>query len=83
MPSLLIKDLPPGLHRKLKEEAARHHRTMSLHALTLLEQALTSHARNAAYLLPKPLKMAKQIAHGKAVSIIRNSRDGDNARMLK
>ena len=59
MPSLLIKDLPPELHRKLKEEAARHHRSMTRQALALLEEALSGPARNAADLLPKPLKPAK------------------------
>lgn len=46
MPSLLIKDFPPELHRKLKDEAARHHRSMTRQALALLEQALSEPARN-------------------------------------
>ncbi len=40
MPGLLIKDLPSELHRKLKEQAARHHRSMTKEALALLQQAL-------------------------------------------
>ena len=83
MPGLLIKDFPPELHRKLKEEAARHHRSMTRQALALLEQALSGPARNAAELLPKPLKTAKQIAPGDVVSIIRKSRDADKARLSK
>jgi plasmid stability protein len=79
MSDLLIKDLPPELHHKLKEEAARHHRSMSLHALMLLEQALTSHARNAANLLRKPLKLTKQVVSGDVASVIRRCRDTDKA----
>ena len=40
MPGLLIKDLPSELHRKLKEQAARHHRSMTKEALALLLTAL-------------------------------------------
>jgi hypothetical protein len=40
VPGLLIKDVPSELHRKLKEQAARHHRSMTKEALVLLQQAL-------------------------------------------
>ena len=40
MPGLLIKDLPTTLHAKLKESAARHHRSLTKEALALLEEAL-------------------------------------------
>ena len=83
MSGLLIKDFPPELHRKLKDEAARHHRSMTRQALALLEQALSEPAINAADLLPKPLKPAKQVASGDVVSVIRKSRDTDKARLLK
>ena len=83
MPGLLIKDFPPELHRRLKEEAARHHRSMTRQALALLEQGLTSPARNAADLLPKPLKAAKQLAPGDVVSVIRGGRDSGKKRLTK
>jgi antitoxin FitA-like protein len=41
MPGLLIKQLPPELHRRLKDDAGLHHRSMTRHALALLESALT------------------------------------------
>jgi plasmid stability protein len=50
MSGLLIKDFPAELHRRLKEEAARHHRSMPRQALALLEEALSGPARNAAAL---------------------------------
>jgi hypothetical protein len=40
MAGLLIKDFPPALHRRLKEVAARHHRSMTREALVLLDEAL-------------------------------------------
>ncbi len=41
MPGFVIKDLPPELHRKLKEQAARHHRSMTKEVLVVLERALS------------------------------------------
>lgn len=77
MPGLLIKDFPPELHRRLKQDAARHHRSMTRQALALLEQALATPAKDAAELLPDPLKPAKPIAPGDVVAVIRKSRDSD------
>ncbi len=80
MSGLLIKDFPPELHRKLKQEAARHHRSMTRQALALLEQALAAPARDAADLLPDPLKPAKPVKSGDVVAITRKSRDSDKTR---
>jgi plasmid stability protein len=40
MPSLIIRDIPPELHRRLKSEAKKAHRSMSKEALRLLEEKL-------------------------------------------
>ena len=40
MPGLLIKNLPATLHRRLKEVASRHRRSMTREALVILEEAL-------------------------------------------
>ncbi|HMO05682.1 MAG TPA: hypothetical protein PKC67_14985 [Kiritimatiellia bacterium] len=40
MPSLVIKNLPPALHRRLKEDARDHHRSMTQQAIVLLENGL-------------------------------------------
>ena len=77
MPGLLIKDFPPELHRRLKQEAARYHRSMTRQALALLEQALAAPARDAADLLPDPLKPVKPVTPGDVVAVIRRSRDSD------
>jgi plasmid stability protein len=44
MPGLVIKDLPAKLHRKLKQQAARHHRSMTKEVLVVLERALSEEA---------------------------------------
>lgn len=40
MPGLLIRNFPPDIYRKLKDEAKENHRSMSRQALVLIEQAL-------------------------------------------
>lgn len=42
MPEFVIEDLPKELHRKLKDRAARHHRSMTKEVLAILEQALAA-----------------------------------------
>ncbi|HMP72260.1 MAG TPA: hypothetical protein PKE55_03260 [Kiritimatiellia bacterium] len=42
MPALVIKDLPADLHRRLKAEAATHHRSMTQQAIVILKQGLHS-----------------------------------------
>lgn len=42
MPALVIKNLPADLHRRLKEEAKDHHRSMTQQAIFLLEKGLVS-----------------------------------------
>ncbi len=53
MAGLLIKDFPPALHRKLREQALRHHRSMTKEAVVLLEQSLSVTATREP---PSPLK---------------------------
>ena len=40
MPALVIKELPVELHRRLKDEAVQHHRSMTQEAIVILEQGL-------------------------------------------
>jgi len=72
-----MKDFPPELHRRLKQEAARNHRSMTRQALALLEQALAAPARDAANLLPDPLKPVKPVTLGDVVAVICKSRDSE------
>lgn len=40
MAALVIKNIPEGLHQRLKEEARRHRRSMTQEALIILEDSL-------------------------------------------
>ncbi len=42
MPAFLAKDLPPVLHERLRQESARHHRSMNREVITILEKELGS-----------------------------------------
>lgn len=42
MPSLVIKKLPPELHRRLKSDAVLHHRSMTQQAIVILERSLAT-----------------------------------------
>jgi len=58
MPDVLIKNLPETLHRKLKEEAARNHRSMARHALALIEEGLDY---STELRFPEPVKTDKPL----------------------
>lgn len=83
MSGLLIKDFPPDLHRKLKEEAARHHRSMTRQALALLEQALSVQPKNTVEFLPRPIKPAKRVTKNDVVTVIREGRDLKKSSQLR
>ena len=55
MPGLVIKDLPENLHRKLKAQAVRHHRSMTKEVLAVLERALSDEDR-LQDVVPPPFK---------------------------
>ena len=44
MPSLVIKDFPAALHGRLREDAVRHHRSLTRQVIHLLENACGSSA---------------------------------------
>ena len=51
MASLTLKDIPPGLHERLRQRAARNRRSLSQEALACLEQAAASEPVDADQLL--------------------------------
>ncbi len=75
MAALLIKELPPRLHRRLKEEARRQRRSMTQQALALLEQGLEAVPRRTAQLLGQPIRPLKPIPPKEVVRAIRSARD--------
>lgn len=40
MPSLILRDLPDEVHKRLRERAQRHHRSMTKEAVSILEREL-------------------------------------------
>ena len=40
MPSLILRDLPEEVHRRLRDRAQRNHRSMTKEAVTILEREL-------------------------------------------
>ena len=62
MPTLVIRDLPEALHRRLKEEAEKAHRSMNREAIYLLEAGLSENkAVAAAHELPAPYEGKKPL----------------------
>lgn len=41
MPTLVIRDVSPEVHRLLKERAEQHHRSLSKEVITILEGSVT------------------------------------------
>jgi plasmid stability protein len=54
MASILIKDIPPELHERLREAAIRDHRSMSKEVIALIEAALAERTTE----LPPPIRAA-------------------------
>lgn len=62
MPTLVIKDLPAELHRRLKEEAEKTRRSMTKEAIYLMETALQGEtAPFQARELPAPYQGTKPL----------------------
>ena len=40
MPSLMLRDLPEEVHKRLRDRANRHHRSMTKEAVSILEREL-------------------------------------------
>jgi plasmid stability protein len=55
MATFLLRDLPAELHRRLKEEAVRNHRSMSQQVVAILERHLAD-AQPQSY--PPPVRVA-------------------------
>ena len=61
MASLLIKDFSPILHRKLKDRAVRHHRSMNKEVIAILETTLETGHRPGLSDLPDPISLEAPI----------------------
>jgi plasmid stability protein len=61
MPTLVIKDLPAELHKRLKKEAEKTHRSMTKEAIYLIETALQQEQPKVME-MPVPYKGIKPVS---------------------
>ena len=74
MSALLIKNMPPIIHERLRRRAAEHHRSMNREVIAILERELD---RPVAPELPPPVVgLDKPVSGEWIVQIIRDARDG-------
>ena len=73
MSALLIKNMPPPLHERLRQRAVRHHRSMNREAIAILERELD---RPTEMELPPPVRTLRPVSGEEIVKLIRDARDG-------
>lgn len=61
MPNLTLKNVPEEVHRRLKEQAERHRRSMNSEAIWILERALCPTRRNAAVVIAEAEALNRDI----------------------
>ena len=60
MPGVVIRDLSPVLHKRLKQEAQRHHRSMAKEVIVILEETLGEGGEDGSS-YPAPVKLARPL----------------------
>ena len=73
--SLSIKNVPEEIVTRLKERAARHHRSLQGELLALLEEAVKPHRKCVRDLRKEISELGLQTP-GEALDMIRETRDG-------
>ena len=73
MAALLIKNLPPSLHERLRARAAEHHRSMNREVIAILEKEIEATEPGR---LPPPVKGRVQVDGRWIAQAIRDARDG-------
>lgn len=73
MKALLIKNIPPPLHDRLRQRAAAHHRSMNREVIAILEQELER--PKPAEEPPPVVQLDRPVSGEWIVQIIRDGRD--------
>ena len=73
MSALLIKNMPPVLHERLRRRATEHHRSMNREVIAILDREL---GRPSTTELPPPIRLKKPVSGEWIAQIIRDARDG-------
>ncbi len=74
MPNLLIRNLPPELHARLKAAAATHRRSVTQETIATLERGLNASSPSQLHNLPEPLVPARPITMEETLGYIREGR---------
>lgn len=72
MSAVVIRDLPPDIHQRLKTEAQRHHRSMNREIIAILEKEVGGNRLSD---LPPPVKGIKPADPRWIVRVIREARE--------
>ena len=72
MAALLIKNLPPGIHAKLRSRAERNHRSMNREAISILESTLQGQTGAD---LPPPVRTRRPLDPATILAILRAGRE--------
>jgi plasmid stability protein len=75
MTSLTLKDIPPAVHRALKERAERHHRSLNREAIACLEAAVGAERVDVDRLLATARTVRRQFKGQTTAADIRRLRD--------
>ena len=63
MASLTLKDIPPRLHKRLRQQAERHRRSLSQEALACLEEATARERIDPDDLLVRARQLRNGVKH--------------------
>lgn len=74
MPDLLIRNLPPELHARLKASAEAHRRSVTQETISTLELGLSLSAQSRAGALPPPLVPRRPVTMEETLGYIREGR---------
>ena len=72
MPAIVVRDVPPVLHQRLKQEAERHHRSMNREIIAILEKELGATRSSS---LPEPIRLKKPVDPRWIADMIREARE--------
>jgi len=72
VPAIVVRDLPPAIHQRLKQEAERHHRSMNREIIAILEKELGA---TGSAPLPEPVQLKKAVDPRWIADMIREARD--------
>ena len=74
MPTLTVKNLPSGLHRRLKDRAERHGRSLNGEILECLREAVEPRAVDPEALLDEARRLRREVRGRVTEALLREAR---------